>query len=127
VLVTDEVFHADGRRYAMADLALLHWVWGPTSAGRRVSLAVLGATAIVMAAVVMVSWPSVLALLAGALYVVAAPVGLVLSVKCWPTPVSLWAEYRGRLTLLYTSTDHTELFKLFRALRRASEHRMLES
>jgi hypothetical protein len=54
-------------------------------------------------------------------YFLGAGIVLWISLRRWPTPLNLWATYRGIPTVVYTSTDRIEFQKVYRALRRAAE------
>ena len=51
-----------------------------------------------------------------------------LALVCWPTPMELWALYRGEPTMLYRGADRYEFGKVRRAVQRAIyAHRLLKT
>ncbi|HEY7223301.1 MAG TPA: DUF6232 family protein [Micromonosporaceae bacterium] len=131
VQVTDATVTADGRTFAVEDLRRLREHPGRPQPVRR---AVLG-VAVAQAAVVAFALAGLVYLNgAGAtVYVVAVAqaftttVLVVVALVRWPTPVQLWALYRGEPVMLHEDPDPIEFGKVRRAVERAMHtHRLLK-
>jgi hypothetical protein len=121
VLVTDSWFCAHGKRFAIDELTDLTWCVGPVQTGRWIALKVVALGAVLVAGIEAVVGTSTIAVLGAMGYFLGAGIVLWISLRRWPTPLNLWATYRGIPTVVYTSTDRIEFQKVYRALRRAAE------
>lgn len=121
VIVNDQWLLVYGARFAIADLYHIERARGPVSSPTRAALVVGAAELTVVAPVALVvNSPMVWAI--AALNLLATAGAVLFCGRKWPATFQLWAEYRGRPTLLFTTGDEQEFGQVSRALLRALEH-----
>jgi hypothetical protein len=120
VLVTDQRLQASGHSYPIRELTEVTRSIGSMQVGRRLLLRMVAVEAPIVVAII-VAVPTWVALAAAIGYLLFAIVLMWFGGWRWPTPLELWATYRGVPTLLFLSTNHTEFNQVSRALLRAME------
>lgn len=131
VRVTDATMWVGDRTYEIEDLRRLQEKQGRPQSIRRAVLVVATAQSTVVALALaglvhLNGWTVTLSLFAVAQALTTTIVVTVALVR-WPTPMELWALYRGEPTMLYRSPDRYEFGKVRRAVQRAMHaHRLLK-
>jgi Family of unknown function (DUF6232) len=131
VQVTDVALDVGDRTYQIQDLRRLREQRGSMQPTLRAALGVILAEAVVVAAalagVVYADGTSPAVYVFGGAHALASTILMGLCLVRWPTPIELWAEYRGQPTRLYSCPDRYEFGKVRRALERAMfAHRLLK-
>lgn len=129
VQVTDAELRVGDRTYQIAELRRLREQIGRPQPVRQVVLGVSVAqtvvTALAVAGLAYVNgWTPALVVVVAA-QALATTVLVGVSLVRWPTPIELWALYRGELTMLYRNPDRYEFGKVRRAIERAMHARRL--
>jgi hypothetical protein len=118
--VTDQLFQAFGHRYPIADLTDVVWGVGSTQNARRLTIRLVAVEALIVT-MIMVVVPTVAAVAAALAYLMFAVALIRYAIWRWPTPLELWADYRGEPVKLFASSNHAEFNQVRRALMRALE------
>jgi hypothetical protein len=121
VSVTNRIFKAFGSAYPIGELSGVVWGAGSVQTARRMTVRLVAVEALI-AIIIVASTQTYIAVLAAFGYLLLAATTIRLAVHRWPTPLELWADYRGEPTKLYVSTNHTEFHQVTRALQRALEY-----
>jgi hypothetical protein len=125
VRVTDAEFCADGRRFALHDLANVGWRHGSMQSARKAAVEIIVVetvlVATVLAGAMAVVQPSLVIGVVAVVYVIGAVAACWLGARRWPTPLLLCGDYRGSPTVLFATSDPVEFGKVSRALMRAVE------
>ncbi len=131
VRVTEETLVVGDRTYQIQDLRRLREQRGSMQPTLRAALGVIIAEAAVVAAtvagVVYAEGTSPAVYVFGGAHALASTIIIGLCLVRWPTPIELWAEYRGQLARLYSCPDRFEFGKVRRAIERAMiAHRLVK-
>lgn len=120
VAVNNQYLITSRDRFALAELADLGVVRGPTHPAVLIS-AVIGVAQLPIVVPVVTIVRSPLAILLAAVLLVVPCVVAIVSSRRWPARFELQANYRGRELVLFTSRNEREFGQVSRALRRAVE------
>jgi hypothetical protein len=123
VSVTGRRLRVYGQIYKVAALSDLRQVPLSTQHARRVVVRIVAVEAVIVAGIVVVT-PSLVAVAIVAGYVLSAAAAIWISIRRWPTPMELSAEYRGTPVVLFVSTDRTEFQLVSWAVLRAMERHL---
>jgi hypothetical protein len=131
VRVTDVNLAVNDRTYQIKDLRRLREHRGSTQPALRAALGVILAESVAVGAapagVVYADGTSPAVYMFAGSHAIASTVLIGLCLVRWPTPIELWAEYRGQQTWLYSCPDRFEFGKVRRAIERAMfAHRLLK-
>lgn len=123
VRVTETTLRMGDRTYQISDLRRLRERRGRWQPMRRVVLGVAAAQGLVVTVAVgglvhLNGWSLTLLTVAAAQALVTTALVGVALVR-WPTPLELWALYRGEPTMLHRDADRYEFGKVRRAVERA--------
>lgn len=131
VRVTEVALVVGDRTFQIRDLRRLREQRGSMQPTLRAALGVIIAEAVVvavtLAGLVYAEGASPAVYVFGGAHALASTILIGLCLVRWPTPIELWAEYRGQLIRLYSCPDRFEFGKVRRAIERAMiAHRLLK-
>jgi Family of unknown function (DUF6232) len=131
VRVTDVALAVNGRTYQIKDLRGLREQRGSSQPALRAALGMIlaesVAAGVALAGIVYAQGTSPAVYMFAGSHAIASTILIGLCLVRWPTPIELWAEYRGQPTRLYSCPDRFEFGKVRRAIERAMfSHRLLK-
>ena len=120
VAVTDQWLVVHGSRFAIAELHQMERARGPVPSTARSAL--LGGVGLLVVVPLALLFNTPTAWVIAALTVAGVSGCAFVCGRRWPASFQMWADFRGRPTLLFETGDEQEFGHVSRALIRAVEH-----